>query len=51
MIRPLRRAHRRVVLVLTVLLPVLFALALAGRLPEPTIDRVPVAPGPEGRPR
>ncbi len=31
MIRPLRRAHRRVFFVLALLLPVLFALALLGR--------------------
>ncbi len=31
MIRPLRRAHRRVFLLLALLLPVLFALALLGR--------------------
>lgn len=38
MIRPLRRAHHRIVLVLAVVLPFVIALALVMR-PEPPVQR------------
>jgi hypothetical protein len=44
MIRPLRRAHRIVFLLLALLLPLLAVLALRGRGPEPVTERVPAGP-------
>jgi hypothetical protein len=37
-IRPLRRAHRRLIVFLAIVLPIVLGLALAGR-PEPPIQR------------
>jgi hypothetical protein len=40
-IRRLRRRHRRIWLVLAVLLPLLYVLALAARPPAPLVDSLP----------
>ena len=43
MIAPLRRRHRRVTAGLALAVPVLYAVALAGRVPEPTVETLPSA--------
>jgi hypothetical protein len=41
MIRPLRRRHRAVVIVLAIVLPVVFAIAIATRKPVPVMPVLP----------
>ncbi|NJL29217.1 MAG: hypothetical protein HC897_15710 [Thermoanaerobaculia bacterium] len=50
MIAPLRRRHRRMTLVLGVVVFFLFLLALAGRAPEPTMSKLPPELGSENTP-
>jgi hypothetical protein len=47
MIQRLRRRHRRLWLVLALLLPVLYAIALAARDPAPVVDELPQVLGVE----
>ena len=45
MIAPLRRWHRRIWIVLAILLPVLVWMALAARQEVPPMERIPLASG------
>lgn len=45
MIHRLRRRHRRIWLVLAVLLPLLYVMALQARRPAPVIESLPAALG------
>jgi hypothetical protein len=41
MIRPLRRAHRTIFLLLAILLPIVIAVAIAGRPAADALNRLP----------
>ena len=47
MIRRLRRRHRRMWLVLAIVLPLLYAIALAARRPAPIVETIPAVLGAE----